>query len=286
MGRHEPAPHLVAFDLDGTALAASNRMPPRTREALEAAHRMGCLVVVATGRALSMVPAFLREAPWVDYLIVSNGARVVRARTGETIYSRVIPPDLAAAVMEANPEAAWEVLFPDGCVAEWRSYFRYRDYRGRPNWSLSRLRAWLTMFRPVWSAAAVVRRQGRPVEKLDGIFRDQASAARALQRIRAQGELQVVSPRGHDVEVSARGADKGSALAWLAGRVGVPKEGIIAFGDSENDLSMAGAAGLFVAMGDAPPHIKEVAGAVAPSVDEDGLGVFLQEWLEKLASQR
>lgn len=279
MANGDRARGLVAFDLDGTALKMNQEMPPRTREALEAAHRTGCLLVVSTGRALHTVPRFLREAPWVDYLVVSNGARVVRARTGETVLFRPIPPELALAVMAAHPEGAWQVHLKDRCLAEWRSLVRhaapYDGYRIPPIWFWPVL---LTLFRPTRSVAEALRRGG-PVEKLNGIFPDRAVAVRALAEIQARGDLEAVTSTGRDVEVTARGVSKGTALAWIAQREAVPKAAIIAFGDSGNDLSMADAAGLFVAMGNAPPEVKEAAGAVAPAVDEDGLGIFLERWL-------
>jgi len=270
----------VAFDLDGTVLTAGQVMPPLTREALEAAHEEGCLLVVSTGRALGMVPHFVRKAPWVDYLAVSSGARVVRARTGETVLFRPMTAEVVLAVMASNPEGAWQVFLPGRRLAEWRSLLRQAFAPDRPPilspWMLLVL---LALFRPVRDVAAEVRRWGGPVEKLNGFFPDQAAAAQALARIRARGDLEPVTTTGLDVEVTARGATKGAALAWIARRESIPRENVIAFGDSGNDLSMAGAAGLFVAMGNAPPEVKEAAGAVAPSVDEDGVGIFLREWL-------
>lgn len=279
MANGDRARRLVAFDLDGTALKMNQEMPPRTREALEAAHRMGCLLVVSTGRALRTVPRFLREAPWVDYLVVSNGARVVRARTGEMVFCRPIPPELALAVLAAHPEGAWQVHLKDRCLAEWRSLALHGGpYGGTRIPFLLSLPVLLTLFRPIRSAAAAVRRGG-PVEKLIGVFPDPVAAGRALAQIQARGDLEAVTTTGRDVEVTAGGVSKGAALAWIAEREAVPKAGIIAFGDSGNDLSMAGAAGLFVAMGNAPPEVKEAAGAVAPAVDDDGLGIFLERWL-------
>ena len=53
---------------------------------------------------------------------------------------------------------------------------------------------------------------------------------------------------------------------------------MIAFGDAENDEDMLLAAGVGVAMGNASDEVKAKADAVAPSVDDDGVAVFLREF--------
>ena len=60
---------------------------------------------------------------------------------------------------------------------------------------------------------------------------------------------------------------------------GLDPEQLIAVGDSYNDLPMLEACGLGIAMGDAPSELKSIADYVAPSVDEDGLAVAIQEFV-------
>ena len=73
------------------------------------------------------------------------------------------------------------------------------------------------------------------------------------------------------------GVDKGTALAFLAERLGIAREQVMAFGDSTNDLDMLGAAGWPVAMGNALDVVKALAWRVAPSCDQDGVARTLQE---------
>jgi len=51
-------------------------------------------------------------------------------------------------------------------------------------------------------------------------------------------ETQVVYSSGRDLDILPRKANKGNAIAWLAGRLEIPLDEIVVAGDSGNDLSM------------------------------------------------
>jgi Cof subfamily protein (haloacid dehalogenase superfamily) len=81
------------------------------------------------------------------------------------------------------------------------------------------------------------------------------------------------------VEVSAAGVTKASGLAWVAARLGVEADDVVAFGDMPNDVPMLAWAGCGVAMANAHPTVKEVADEVTASNDEDGVAVWLESRL-------
>ena len=79
------------------------------------------------------------------------------------------------------------------------------------------------------------------------------------------------------LEVYPPDCGKGSGLRLLADSLGFEKEQIVAIGDNFNDLDMFEAAGHTVAMGNAPHSVQEVAGRVAPTVQENGAATILDE---------
>ena len=70
--------------------------------------------------------------------------------------------------------------------------------------------------------------------------------------------------------------DKGRSLALVAALYGVPLEQCAAVGDSDNDLAALRAAGLSIAMGNAPKNVKDAAARIAPLQrgGRRGLGCF------------
>lgn len=80
-----------------------------------------------------------------------------------------------------------------------------------------------------------------------------------------------------ELEVTAMCASPLRALQRWCGYTGTPKEAILAFGASSEDIEVMAAAGLGVAMGDAPEQVRSAAGAVARTCADDGVAATLIE---------
>jgi hydroxymethylpyrimidine pyrophosphatase-like HAD family hydrolase len=78
------------------------------------------------------------------------------------------------------------------------------------------------------------------------------------------------------VEVTPAGVNKATALAELAGSVGVVARDVVAFGDYPNDVPMLAWAGHGVAVANAHPDVIEIADEVTASNDEDGVALVLE----------
>ena len=101
-----------------------------------------------------------------------------------------------------------------------------------------------------------------------------------VEELAALPDVTLTTSSGHDFELTAGGADKGAALAVIAERYGVPLDRCAAVGDSENDLSAFRVAGLPIAMGNAPEHVKAAAARIAPSNGEEGAAWAVLSCLE------
>lgn len=80
--------------------------------------------------------------------------------------------------------------------------------------------------------------------------------------------LQVVDGGNGWLDFNMKEAGKGPALKILAGRLGISPKEIIAFGDSENDISMLQVSGISYVVDTALPHVKAHADYVCESVEE------------------
>lgn len=78
---------------------------------------------------------------------------------------------------------------------------------------------------------------------------------------------------------------KGNALKILAHHLAIPLDETMAIGDGANDISMLRAAGVGVAMGQAPRRVRAIADAVTTSNAEDGLARAIEQhalgWAER-----
>ena len=93
--------------------------------------------------------------------------------------------------------------------------------------------------------------------------------------------MQLTASNDHDFELVPDRVDKGRAMALIALLYGVPLGETAAVGDSDNDLSMLRAAGLPIAMGNAPAAVREAAQRTAPSNQEEGVAWAISRCLEE-----
>lgn len=79
------------------------------------------------------------------------------------------------------------------------------------------------------------------------------------------------------LEIVPAGADKGSALKFIAEQLGVPRSEVVAFGDGANDVSMVGWAGRGVAVGPhAHPQVRSAADEHIASPEEGGVAAWIR----------
>ena len=96
---------------------------------------------------------------------------------------------------------------------------------------------------------------------------DKETADRLIPQMQKhfEGRLKVSGSSPGFIEFNRLGVDKGTGLAWLAKRLGIAREDVVAIGDNTLDLEMLKWAGTGVAVGDAKEEIKAVADLIAPN---------------------
>lgn len=276
---------LIALDLDGTLLGSRKEISPRTRAALAAARERGILPVIATGRTPQSARRFSRQIGGGP-VICCNGAAILD-EAGAYIAQRPIPPAPLRRALELGREAGLlcECYTPRGILmdkplAHAAAYFRW--VRGKRSFlwaALHLVKLWhINRMRPVANLVRWAQRPGQvPVLKLMIFGQPEALKRLAAQLNREVPGLEVTSS-GHDnLEITAAGVSKGSGLEALGARLKIPRQAMIAVGDSENDLEMLRYAGLGVAMGNASDRVKAAADRVTLTCDEDGVAVLLEE---------
>jgi HAD superfamily hydrolase (TIGR01484 family) len=80
------------------------------------------------------------------------------------------------------------------------------------------------------------------------------------------------------LDLAPVGVSKSSGLQYVAERLGVAAEDVLAIGDGRNDIEMLTWAGRGVAMGQSVQEVQDAADAVTAPVDDDGAAVELDRW--------
>ena len=92
-------------------------------------------------------------------------------------------------------------------------------------------------------------------------------------------DLAVTGALANNIEVNARGVNKGNGLLMLGKILGIEKEEIMACGDGLNDLAMLRAVGFGVAMANGNEEVKKYADYVTGSNDEDGVAKAIEKFV-------
>lgn len=273
---------MIAFDLDGTLLTTDKRMTKETRGTLEWAAGQGICLLPATGRPLTAIPKEILELPGVEYAVTANGARIVRAKEGKTVWEKLVSVEKARKVLDIFGEYdTLREIFYDGkgCVKK-EEMERVSHFIPDPVME-SYFRATRTTVPDLLDR---FRQEDRDADKVQAFFASTQERKEAWERLEQLGGISVTGALPYNIEVNAEGIDKGAALLWTAGRLGIRQEEILAFGDGDNDVEMIRTAGIGAAMSNAVPEVLEAADIVAGDNNEDGVARTIRRCVEE--SQR
>ena len=275
---------IVALDLDGTLLDSQKRLSEANRAALAKAAEKGILIVPTTGRFFGMMPAAIRDLPFVRYAITINGAQVYDRETDSAIVREEIPLGRALELMRLLD--GHDVI--------------YDCYRSNWGWMTESLQAKAEDYATDGHYLRMIREFRKPVPELKAHLEataaegdvqkvmlftrrtdeGKAEAARITEEVAAAfPEIKTTASTWNNLEFNIASANKGNSLRRFAEHLGFTLENCMSFGDGLNDLSMVEAAGTGVAMANAHPDVLAAADVVAPSNDDDGVAKILLEYL-------
>lgn len=267
---------LIAFDMDGTLLNSRKEITPLTLAALNRAADAGKKIALSTGRCRPELDSYLSLIPKIRYLICTSGALVYDVYTQEEILKRSLEPSLVKELLKlAIKEGAMMHLLDRESIVQ-TDQFQHMERYGmgvyKPMYERV-VTSWDNLYETYCASPF-------PVEKMNFYHTDLESRERTRRRIEEAGFPVILADaeRG-SLEISAAGVDKGSGLRKLCERLNIPVSRTIAAGDADNDISILKAAGLSVAMGNALPHIKELADVTVSDCDHDGCAEIIDSWL-------
>jgi Cof subfamily protein (haloacid dehalogenase superfamily) len=259
---------LLVTDIDGTLVTSAREITPAILQAVRAAQHLGVRVCLATGRMWPSGEPYFRRLGADPPAILYNGGLVYDFPTGTVL--RRIP------LAYAHARAVLELLREIPAVQP-HLYVNDRVYTAGPNKHTDWYR----------------RKDGVQVEEVGDLVAFLPPEPMKILIIGAPPDLVTVRDRIralplpiHTVfsektylEILPEGSSKGAALEFMAQHLRVPLADVIAVGDHHNDVEMIRAAGLGVAMGNAPAELKAVAKYVTATNDEEGLAEVIHRFI-------
>ena len=269
---------LIALDLDGTTLDSTGQLPLKNRKALERAAEEGIYVVVASGRAVSTLPAQVLEIKGLSYAITSNGAAICTMPQQTILRAYHLAQQDARAIIE-TADAFFEdchgekrlnyEVFVDGIAYAQEDYAKDASKFGGSKQETIYVRE---TRRPVPSIHRFMEEHIDGLDSIDLIIHDTEKKEAVWKLLEKKGlDIYITSSVPRLLEISSSDCGKWAGIRHLLDILDIKPQQVIAFGDARNDLDMVEGAGIGVAMANAHPALKKAADYITGSNDESGV---------------
>ena len=262
---------LLALDLDGTVVGRDLEVTAATLEAVTAFQASGGHVTIATGRTFRTTAPFVEQLHIDAPVICYQGAMIRDPRNGTTLFHEPVPPELAAEATRLLLDAGIYVqaYIDDELIVPYEGD-ETRLYRS---------------FSPVHLPVTVVADlpafllEQAPTKLLFIADEHEVGPRIAGLQLHFTDRLNIARSHAFFGELTAPGCTKGRALAWLAERLGIPREAVAAAGDQGNDIAMVAWAGLGMAVRSGPAELHAVADVLIDGPEQAGLAAGIRRYL-------
>ena len=258
---------LCALDLDDTLLGPTQQISERNVAAVRAIAALGVNVVLASGRMHESVIKYADQLGLETPIVSYNGAMVRLAHAQAMWRHLEVPGDKAAFVMDYCRENSMQLnYYRDNCVYSAADTHWIQVYQQRTQAPLKILPDFYAVLHGLPSTKLVIVNEPKIIDAISPYFAQHFGE-----------NLYITTTADEYLEFMLPEANKGAGLALVAKRLNIPLSETIAFGDSHNDIPLLKTAGLGVAVGNAKPELKAVAGRIAKPNTEDGVAQMLAE---------
>ncbi|WP_405103236.1 Cof-type HAD-IIB family hydrolase [Oceanobacillus sp. FSL H7-0719] len=265
--------HLIALDLDGTLLTDKKQISSHTKQVLLKAKEEGHILVISTGRPHRSSINYYHELNLDTPMVNFNGALIHHPtnRNWDALHNPM-PIRTAHKIIDACYDLGVnnilaEVMDDVFIDSYDRKIIDFLDQMAdEPPYTIGNLKHKLQ----VDPTSILVYPEEHQVDNLRNHLDEYH--AEIIEHRKWGAPFNVI-------EIIKKGMNKAVGLEKIAYYFDIPKERIIAFGDEDNDLEMIDYAGVGVAMGNAIDPLKSIAKHVTATNEEDGVGIFLQSYL-------
>lgn len=267
---------LIATDCDGTILNSQGYLPREIIDTFRSLHNKGIHIIIATGRSDILAKDYLDELGIGCPIIGCNGATLANLYTGENYFINSMETSALSKLFDMCEarNIGVKIFTPNTCYTSDKNLYegginlittKYtRKMKYSINYELVSNMHSLSSLKNVIKAVIIES----DTEKLLNI-RDIINESIP--------NLKAVQSNWNCIDINNKTVSKGNAVLKYAEMLNVKPDEIIAFGDSENDISMLKAAGLGIAVSNAADCVKKSADEITDTNDNFGVAKYLQK---------
>lgn len=274
---------LMVTDLDGTLARSDRTLSEKSIKTLEDLGKEGVIRVIATGRTLRSAYKVLNPDSPFDYLLFSTGAGVMDWKRQTVILAHRIEANEVDRVGNWLLGQGYDFMVHD-LIPDNHRFHYFGEGKDNPDF---KRRCQLSDGDATGGGHTI--RKGHAsqflvvatAEKGPQIFSEVSAQFRALSVILATSPLDMAS---HWVEIFHPSVSKSQSVTWLAKKLGLSLEGLLAVGNDYNDIDLLELACSSYVVANSPQSLLDRFSSVA-SNDNEGFSEAVGLWKQNPASR-
>jgi Cof subfamily protein (haloacid dehalogenase superfamily) len=259
---------LAAIDLDGTLLHDDMKLSDYTIDVLTRIHKKGIRICFATGRMFSSARKILKVLPIGDVpLAAYTGAWIGLLQSGRVLYQDGIAADVARPILEYARK--------QGCIMQYfKNDIPYMAFSSALEKEYAPYRIQKTVY-----LGEKFYTPKEPVTRIIMVEKnhERKDALRAYIEDHFGDHVTVVYPGDDFLDIHKKEVSKARAVEKIASPWSIRPEEMIAFGNTENDLSLFHYVGHSFAVANADPIALKAADEIIESNNDDGVAHTLEK---------
>ncbi|ADI27861.1 Cof-type HAD-IIB family hydrolase [Geobacillus sp. C56-T3] len=270
---------LLALNIDGTILKNNGRLPRETKEAVDYVKKKGVYVTLITSRNLLSARKVAKALRLDGMLIAFQGAMIART-LDDRLFDAVIPEERTFNIVQILENFNCNIRLMHERYSLGNRKKVKKNLVVQTVLSSSDPFFYPTQF--VDSLGDVLMDEPIAVPKIDVYFAtDEERDATAALLTKSIPSIDMIMQPNGKMEIVPQGVSKLAGLRRLAQHIGVSLKETVMIGDGLDDLPAIEAAGLGVAMGNAPLEVKRAADWVTRSNEQLGVAYMVKEHFRK-----
>ncbi len=286
---------LVVVDLDGTILNSYGEISETTKKSVKKCLEKGTKIVIASGRPIDSIKTIANELGLEEYFIAGNGALIYDLKKDGIIYENYMKKEKVLEIIKIceDNSIAYNVYTDKTILTtnlKFNVLYYYKENLKKEENKKTNVSIVENMYNYVKNlneekflkiticdeSATIFNSIVRTLKEINDV--EILEVSHMSRKIIKQG-TEEIPIEYYYTEISAKNVDKWDAVEYLARKLDIKNEEIIAIGDNINDKKMIENAGLGVAMEGSAPDVINVASIVTASNDNNGVAKILEKYI-------
>lgn len=261
---------LLVMDIDDTLVNNGCGVSKENMDAIDRARKAGVYVTLATGRGYFASSHVWKQLGFSTYIINYGGALIMDSGTDEPFFVTELENRFVQEILKMADELRLHAhIYQGDCII----YEKAHEYATAYTSALNL---------PYRIDPDIRSKQWTDVPKVL-IITEQERVGELLPMFEKHFEDRVyvsASSPGF-IEFNQLGANKGTAVAMLADKLGIKREETVTIGDNTLDFEMIKWAGLGAVVANGNEKLKSIADVMTPSCQENGVAWLINNYILK-----